>query len=118
MSVENFIDTNVFVYQLERLDTRKAAIAEHLIQHGIVSGTAVLRLSKNVSTGDSQGGNQLTRYGWRQSVLAPLLRIQPSLRLSVIPGQVALSVQGALADRSAARSGRPSTGRPAARTAN
>ena len=42
MSVENFIDTNVFVYQPERLDTRKPAIAEHLIQHRIVSGTACM----------------------------------------------------------------------------
>lgn len=28
MSVECFLDTNVFVYQLEGRDTRKAAIAE------------------------------------------------------------------------------------------
>ena len=42
MSVEDFIDTDVFVYQLERLDIRKAAIAEHLIQDGIVSGTACI----------------------------------------------------------------------------
>lgn len=32
MSVETFIDINVFIYQLERVDTRKADIAEHVIE--------------------------------------------------------------------------------------
>ena len=35
MSAESFIDTNVFVYQLERLDVRKADVADELIEQGI-----------------------------------------------------------------------------------
>lgn len=42
MTVESFIDTNVFVYQLERLDVRKATTAERLIEQGIASGTACI----------------------------------------------------------------------------
>ena len=42
MSVEGFIDTNVFVYQLEGLDIRKAAIAERVIEQGIATGTACI----------------------------------------------------------------------------
>ena len=87
MSVESFIDTNVFVYQLERLDTRKAAIAEHLIQHGIVSGTACISsqvVQECLNTAIRKAEIKLTRYEmeeYLQSVLAPLLKIQPSLRL-------------------------------------
>ena len=87
MSVENFIDTNVFVYQLERLDTRKAAIAERLIQHGIASGTAcissqVVQECLNTAIRKAEiklNRNEMEKY--LQSVLAPLLRVQPSLRL-------------------------------------
>ncbi|MEZ5728514.1 MAG: hypothetical protein R3E48_11210 [Burkholderiaceae bacterium] len=32
MSAEAFLDTNLFVYQLEALDKRKAAIADELIR--------------------------------------------------------------------------------------
>ena len=31
MNAEYFLDTNIFVYQLERLDVRKAEIANELI---------------------------------------------------------------------------------------
>ena len=87
MSVENFIDTNVFVYQLERLDARKAAIAERLIQQGIASGTAcisyqVIQECLNTAIRKAEiglTGNEMEKY--LQSVLAPLLRVQPSLRL-------------------------------------
>lgn len=87
MRVEDFIDTNIFVYQLERLDTRKAAIAEHLIQHGIASGTACISfqvVQECLSTAIRKAEIQLTRNEmekYLQSVLAPLLRVQPSLRL-------------------------------------
>ena len=37
MSAKSFLDTNIFVYQLERLDTRKADIADALILDGIDS---------------------------------------------------------------------------------
>lgn len=42
MSAESFLDTNILVYQLERLDTRKADIADALILHRIDSQTACI----------------------------------------------------------------------------
>jgi predicted nucleic acid-binding protein len=90
MSVESFIDTNIFVYQLEHLDVHKANIAESLIAHGIASATAcisfqvvqellntVLRKAQIPLTPD-----EIKKY--LQSVLAPLYRVQPSLHLYYI----------------------------------
>lgn len=87
MSVESFIDTNVFIYQLERQDARKAAIAERLIQEGIAAGTAcisfqVVQECLNVALRHAQQpltAEELRRY--LVSVLAPLYRVQPGLRL-------------------------------------
>ena len=42
MSVENFIDTNIFIYQLEGLDIRKATIAAERIRQGIANKTACI----------------------------------------------------------------------------
>lgn len=87
MSVEYFFDTNVFVYQLERLDTRKAAIAERLIRHGIASGAACIStqvVQECLNTAIRKAEIKLTRIEmekYLQSVLAPLLRVRPSLRL-------------------------------------
>lgn len=85
MSVESFIDTNIFIYQLERLDTRKADIAEHLIEQGIANGTAcisfqVIQELLNTALRKAQitlTPDELKRY--LQAVLAPLYRVQPSL---------------------------------------
>lgn len=87
MSAESFIDTNVFVYQLERLDVRKADIADDLIEHGIDTQTAcisfqviqeclntALRKAEIPLTEDEMG-----RY--MTDVLAPLYRVQPDVRL-------------------------------------
>jgi predicted nucleic acid-binding protein len=87
MSVEGFIDTNVFVYQLEGLDIRKAAIAERLIEQGIATGTAcisfqVVQECLNVAlrkARKSLGASEMRKY--LQSVLEPLYRVQPSPRL-------------------------------------
>lgn len=87
MSVECFLDTNVLVYQLEGRDTRKAAIAEDLIRQGIQSGNAcisfqVVQECLNTALRKALvplGSDDLRRY--LESVLAPLLRVQPSLRL-------------------------------------
>ena len=87
MSVESFIDTNIFVYQLERLDNRKAIIAEQLIEQGIARGTAcisfqVVQECLNVALRKAEislSENEMRKY--LQSVLAPLFRVQPSLRL-------------------------------------
>ena len=87
MSAERFLDTNVFVYQLEGRDTPKAAIAEYLIRQGIERGNAcisfqVVQECLNTATRKAHvqlGENDMRRY--LQSVLAPLLRVQPTLRL-------------------------------------
>jgi predicted nucleic acid-binding protein len=42
MSAEAFIDTNVFVYQLEALDIRKTAIADKLIGEAVATGNACI----------------------------------------------------------------------------
>lgn len=87
MRVEDFIDTNIFVYQLERLDTRKAAIAEHLIQHGIASGTACISpqvVQECINTAVRKAEVPLTEDELRKylvDVLAPLYRVQPDIRL-------------------------------------
>ena len=87
MSVESFIDTNIFVYQLEGLETRKAAIAGQLIQQGIANGSACISfqvVQECLNTAIHKARIRLTENEMRkylQSVLAPLLRVQPSLRL-------------------------------------
>lgn len=42
MSVESFIDTNVFIYHLEAADVRKYAIAETLIRDAVATGGACI----------------------------------------------------------------------------
>lgn len=42
MSAKYFIDTNLFIYQLEAQDKRKSAIAERIIRHGIEASTACI----------------------------------------------------------------------------
>ena len=87
MSVDRFLDTNVFVYQLEGRDPRKAAIAQDLIRQGIESGNAcisfqVVQECLNTALRKALvplGDHDMRRY--LESVLAPLFRVQPSLRL-------------------------------------
>ncbi len=42
MSVENFLDTNLFIYQLETEDEDKAHIANRIIRTGIETGNACI----------------------------------------------------------------------------
>ena len=87
MNARDFIDTNVFVYQLERLDARKTAIADRLIRQGITNGTAcisfqVIQECFNTALRKAEiplTENDLRRY--LESVLMPLLRVQSSLLL-------------------------------------
>ena len=87
MSVDHFIDTNVFVYQLERVDTRKAEIAERLIRRGIASGTACISfqvVQECLNTTIRKATTPLSENEMRaylDQVLAPLLRVQPSIEL-------------------------------------
>jgi predicted nucleic acid-binding protein len=42
MSAECFVDTNLFIYQLEALDARKTATADRIIRQGIETGNACI----------------------------------------------------------------------------
>ncbi len=87
MSVDHFIDTNVFVYQLERVDTRKAEIAERLIRRGMASGTACISfqvVQECLNTAIRKAATPLSENEMRaylDQVLAPLLKVQPSIEL-------------------------------------
>jgi predicted nucleic acid-binding protein len=42
MSVESFLDTNLFIYQLEARDEHKSTIADAIIREGVVTGNACI----------------------------------------------------------------------------
>ena len=87
MSAESFIDTNIFVYQLERLDARKADIADGLIENGIETQTACISfqvIQEYINTAIRKAEVPLTEDELRKylvDVLAPLYRVQPDIRL-------------------------------------
>ncbi len=87
MSAECFIDTNLFIYQLEALDERKSATADHIIRKGIEThnacisfqvvqeclNTALRKAEIPLSIGETKH--------YLDNVLAPLFRISASLSL-------------------------------------
>ena len=87
MSAEYFLDTNIFVYQLERLDVRKAAIANELIRNGIARRTGcisfqVVQECLNIALRKAEiklSDAEMRRY--IQLALAPMLRIHSSVPL-------------------------------------
>ena len=87
MSAESFIDTNVFIYQLEALDERKATIADRIIRDGIASGGACISfqvVSETLNTVLRKAEIPLDGEGARsylETVLAPLYRIPPTTNL-------------------------------------
>lgn len=87
MIAESFIDTNIFVYQLERLDTRKADIADELIERGIGSQTSCISfqvVQECLNTALRKAEVPLTEADMRRymdDVLVPLYRIQPDIGL-------------------------------------
>lgn len=87
MSVDCFIDTNVFIYPLERLDERKADKAERLIESGITTGNACISfqvVQECLNTAIRLAEIPLTMDEMKlylNSVLMPLYRVQPSFRL-------------------------------------
>jgi predicted nucleic acid-binding protein len=87
MSARYFIDTNVFVYQLERLDVRKSAIAERLIRHGIDDGTGCISfqvVQECLNTALRKAEIPLTEADLRmymEAVMMPLLSVRASLHL-------------------------------------
>jgi len=96
MSVDCFIDTNVFIYSLERLDERKADKADRLIETGIATGNAYISfqvVQECLNTAIRKAEIPLTTDEMKMylnSVLTPLYRVQPSRKLY----QAALDIQG------------------------
>ena len=95
MSAKHFIDTNIFVYQLEGLDDRKSTIADELIRDGIAKRTGcisfqVVQECLNVALRKAEiklSDAELRRY--LQFVLTPMLQIHSSVLLY----HVALDIQ-------------------------
>ena len=87
MSVDNFIDTNVFIYQLEALDERKAAIADEIIRDGIASGNACISfqvIQETLNTVIRKAEVPLDRESagsYLENVLAPLFRVPATIDL-------------------------------------
>ena len=87
MSAESFIDTNIFVYQLECLDARKAGIADELIKHGLATRTACISfqvVQECLNTAIRKAEVPLTEDEMRkymEDVLVPLCTVQSSIRL-------------------------------------
>jgi predicted nucleic acid-binding protein len=96
MSVDCFIDTNVFIYSLERLDERKADKADRLIETGIATGNAYISfqvVQECLNTAIRKAAIPLTTDEMKMylnSVLTPLYRVQPSRKLY----EAALDIQG------------------------
>lgn len=95
MSVDFFLDTNLFIYQLEFLDERKGRIAESLITQGIANGNAcisfqviqeclnTIRRKAEIPLG------QVETQKYLETVLFPLWRGMPSRQIYL----QALSIQ-------------------------
>jgi predicted nucleic acid-binding protein len=87
MSADRFLDTNLFIYQLEGQDERKYAIAERLIREGVETGNACISfqvvqeclnivLRKAEVPLDTDGAR-----AYLETVLAPLLHVPASIAL-------------------------------------
>lgn len=87
MSAEVFIDTNVFIYQLDASDTRKQAVAERIVRDALARGNAcisfqvvqeclntVLRKARVTLDADSA-------RSYLDTVLIPLLQVPASAAL-------------------------------------
>ena len=87
MSAEHFIDTNLFIYQLETADQAKATVANRIIREGIETGNAcisfqVVQECLNTILRKAEIGlstEQASQY--LDASLAPLLRVYPSIPL-------------------------------------
>ncbi len=87
MSVESFIDTNVFIYQLEALDARKHAIAERIVSTAVETGNACISfqvIQECLNTVLHKAEITLDPLGARaylDTVLSPLYRVSASVAL-------------------------------------
>ena len=87
MSVDRFIDTNVFIYQLDAQDARKYEIAEAIIRDGVATGNACISfqvVQECLNTVLRKADIPLDVDGARrylQTVLMPLFRVSASIAL-------------------------------------
>ena len=87
MSVECFIDTNLFIYQLEAADERKRDLADRIIREGIETGNACISyqvVQECLNTVLRKAAVPLDNASARaylDHVLAPLLRVSASIDL-------------------------------------
>ncbi len=87
MSVEYFLDTNLFIYQLEALDEDKSATANRIIRRGIETKNAcisfqVVQECLNIALRKAEiplDAEQMKMH--LETVLAPLWKVSPSLSL-------------------------------------
>ncbi|HET7480038.1 MAG TPA: PIN domain-containing protein [Rubrobacteraceae bacterium] len=87
MSAEYFIDTNIFVYQLEALDEDKSATADRIIREGIETKKACISfqvvqecLNTMLRKAEIPLSVEDTRL-YMESVLGPLFRVPASMPL-------------------------------------
>jgi predicted nucleic acid-binding protein len=87
MSVEYFIDTNLFIYQLEASEARKAVTADRIIRKGIETRNACISfqvVQECLNTALRKAEVPLSTDETKQyldNVLAPLFRVPASLSL-------------------------------------
>jgi predicted nucleic acid-binding protein len=87
MSVESFIDTNLFIYQLEASDERRAATADRIIRKGIETRNACISfqvVQECLNTVLRKAEIPLSTDETKQyldNVLSPLYRVPASLSL-------------------------------------
>lgn len=87
MSAKCFIDTNVFIYQLEARDEHKLATAERIIRQGIDTGNACVSfqvvqecLNTVLRKAEIPLNTDQTRT-YLETVLSPLFQVSASIRL-------------------------------------
>lgn len=87
MSVESFIDTNVFIYHLEKADARRFMIADTIIREAIATGSACISfqvVQECLNTMLRKASIPLDTAGMRDYldiVLLPLMRVPASADL-------------------------------------
>jgi predicted nucleic acid-binding protein len=87
MSAESFIDTNLFIYQLEALDEGKSARADHIISRGVETHDACISfqvVQECLNTALRKAEIPLNKDQMRtylDKVLEPLFRVPASVSL-------------------------------------
>lgn len=87
MSAESFLDTNIFIYQLEAADPRKSRIAEALVRKAVETGNACISfqvvqecLNAVLRKAEVPLDNAAAR-AYLENVLAPLMKVSASVGL-------------------------------------